>query len=88
MVQKAATETNPRKRIARYRQLQRYLLDQMPMVTLYHTPILIGAAKNLQGFSPGSTGLYEYGTANWLTSRPWAAGRAGRPRRRRPARVR
>jgi len=63
MVQKAATETNPGKRIARYRQLQRYLLDQMPMVTLCHTPILIGAAKNLQGFSPGSTGLYEYGTA-------------------------
>jgi peptide/nickel transport system substrate-binding protein len=63
MVTAAATETNPAKRIARYRQLQNYLLDQMPMVTIDHTPILIGAAKTLKGFSPGSTGLYQYGSA-------------------------
>ena len=64
MVQAAATETNPAKRIVRYRQLQTYLLDQMPMVPIDHTPILIGASKTLSGFSPGSTGLYEYGGAS------------------------
>ena len=64
MVTAAATETNPAKRIARYRQLQNYLLDQMPMVTIDHTPILIGATKTLTGFSPGSTGLYQYGNAS------------------------
>ena len=63
MVTAAATETNPAKRIARYRQLQRYLLDEMPMVPICHTPILIGASKTLSGFSPGSTGLYEYAPA-------------------------
>ena len=63
MVTAAATETNPAKRIARYRQLQSYLLDQMPMVPICHTPILIGASDKLSGFSPGSTGLYEYGPA-------------------------
>jgi peptide/nickel transport system substrate-binding protein len=63
MVTAAATETNPAKRILRYQKLQNYLLDQMPMVTIDHTPILIGAAKTLTGFSPGSTGLYQYGTA-------------------------
>jgi peptide/nickel transport system substrate-binding protein len=63
MVTSAATETNPAKRIAKYRQLQSYLLDNMPMVPICHTPILIGAAKNLKGFSPGSTGLYEYASA-------------------------
>ena len=63
LVTGAATETNPAKRIARYRQLQNYLLDEMPMITICHTPILIGASKKLQGFSPGSTGLYEYAPA-------------------------
>jgi len=63
MVTAAATETNPAKRIARYRQLQNYLLEEMPMVPICHTPILIGASKKLSGFSPGSTGLYEYAPA-------------------------
>lgn len=63
LVTAAATETNPAKRITRYRGLQNYLLDQMPMVTICHTPILIGASKKLHGFSPGSTGLYEYAPA-------------------------
>jgi peptide/nickel transport system substrate-binding protein len=63
LVLAAATESNPAKRIARYRTLQNYLLDNMPMVPICHTPILIGASKKLQGFSPGPTGLYQYGPA-------------------------
>jgi peptide/nickel transport system substrate-binding protein len=63
MVTAAATETNPAKRIELYRGLQTFLLDNMPMVPICHTPILIGASKKLQGFSPGSTGLYRYRTA-------------------------
>jgi ABC-type transport system substrate-binding protein len=63
MVTAAATDPNRARRIAAYRKLQAYLLDEMPMVVLDHTPILLGASKKLKGFSPGSTGLYEYGRA-------------------------
>ena len=59
-VEAAATEMNPQKRIQLYRKLQERLLDEMPMVTIDHTPVLLGASEDVKGFSTGPTGLYQY----------------------------
>jgi peptide/nickel transport system substrate-binding protein len=59
-VEAAATEADEQRRIALYRELQTRLLDDMPMVTVAHTPLLLGTSNDLNGFSVGPTGLYVY----------------------------
>lgn len=61
LVAAGATETNSAKRIGLYRQLQRLLLDEMPMITLDHTPTLLAASDKVAGFDPGPYGaFYNY----------------------------
>ncbi len=60
LVNKAATEVNPQKRIQLYRELQRFLLDQQPMVVVDHFPNLLAAAKNVSGLILGPAGIWDY----------------------------
>jgi ABC-type transport system substrate-binding protein len=60
MVNKAATEVNPQKRLQLYRELQRFLLDQQPMVVVDHFPNLLAAAKNVSGLILGPAGIWDY----------------------------
>jgi peptide/nickel transport system substrate-binding protein len=63
LVDRAASEQNPRKRNALYRQLQKLILDEQPMITIDHIPIIIAAAKNVKGVKLGPSGIYDWSRA-------------------------
>jgi peptide/nickel transport system substrate-binding protein len=63
LVAKAASERNPAKRIALYRQLQRLILDEQPMITIDHIPIIVAASKTMTGVKLGPSGLYDWSRA-------------------------
>jgi ABC-type transport system substrate-binding protein len=60
MVQKAATEPNQHKRIQLYRQLQRLLLDEVPMIVVDHIPNLLAGNKRVRGLVLGPSGIWDY----------------------------
>jgi peptide/nickel transport system substrate-binding protein len=63
LVDKAASEPNPAKRNALYRQLQRLILDEQPMIVIDHIPIIVAAAKNVRGPKLGPSGIYDWSRA-------------------------
>jgi ABC-type transport system substrate-binding protein len=60
LVKQAASEVNPQKRIQLYRTLQRFLLDEQPMIVVDHIPNLLGASKRLSGLVLGPSGIWDY----------------------------
>jgi peptide/nickel transport system substrate-binding protein len=56
----AASELNPQKRIARYRALQRLLLEEVPMIVIDHYPLIMAANKDVRGLVLGPSGLYDW----------------------------
>jgi ABC-type transport system substrate-binding protein len=59
LVNKAASEQNPTKRIALYRQLQALIRDEQPMITIDHIPIIVAA----KGVKLGPSGIYDWSRA-------------------------
>jgi peptide/nickel transport system substrate-binding protein len=60
LVAKAASETDPAKRVALYQELQRLLLDEMPQITVDHLPLFFLGAKGVSGFVVGPSGIDDY----------------------------
>jgi peptide/nickel transport system substrate-binding protein len=60
LVTAAATELNPAKRLALYRQLQRILFDEVPMIVVDHIPLILTGAKNVRGLVLGPSGIYDW----------------------------
>ncbi|MDQ0337943.1 peptide/nickel transport system substrate-binding protein [Caldalkalibacillus uzonensis] len=50
MLDQARQETDPDTRIELYRHIQEYLVDEAPMIYLYHPEWLIGLAPNVKGY--------------------------------------
>jgi peptide/nickel transport system substrate-binding protein len=67
LVSKAASEQDPKKRIALYRQLQKIILTEQPMIVVDHIPIIVAASKNVKGPRLGPSGIYDWTQAQ-LTS--------------------
>jgi peptide/nickel transport system substrate-binding protein len=63
LVAKAASEQNPRKRNALYRQLQKIIRDEQPMITIDHIPIIVAASKTMKGVKLGPSGIYDWSRA-------------------------
>ncbi len=63
LVDKAASEQDPRKRNALYRQLQKLIRDEQPMITIDHIPIIVAAAKTMKGVKLGPSGIYDWSRA-------------------------
>ncbi|HEY7537434.1 MAG TPA: ABC transporter substrate-binding protein [Gaiellaceae bacterium] len=63
LVAKAASEQNPRKRNALYRQLQKLILTEQPFITIDHYPIIVAAAKTVKGVKLGPSGIYDWSRA-------------------------
>jgi peptide/nickel transport system substrate-binding protein len=60
MVAKAATETDPAKRVALYQDLQRLFLDEMPQITVDHLPLFFLGGKTVAGLVIGPSGIDDY----------------------------
>jgi ABC-type transport system substrate-binding protein len=60
LVNKAASEPNPLKRIQLYRQLQTYLLDEVPTIILDHFGNLLAANKRVKGLVLGPSGIWDW----------------------------
>jgi peptide/nickel transport system substrate-binding protein len=60
MVTKAATETDPAKRVALYQDLQRLFLDEMPQITVDHLPLFFLSSKSVSGLVIGPSGIDDY----------------------------
>ena len=60
LVAKAATEIDPGKRIARYQDLQRLFLDDMPQITVDHLPLFFLGNKSVAGLVIGPSGIDDY----------------------------
>jgi peptide/nickel transport system substrate-binding protein len=60
LVTKAATETDPAKRVALYQDLQRLFLDEMPQITVDHLPLFFLGSKSVAGLVIGPSGIDDY----------------------------
>jgi peptide/nickel transport system substrate-binding protein len=60
MVDKAAAELDPKKRIELYHALQKYILDEMPMITVDHIPLFFLGSASLKGMVIGPSGIDDY----------------------------
>jgi peptide/nickel transport system substrate-binding protein len=60
LVNKAATEIDPTKRIALYRSLQKLILDEMPQITIDHLPLFFLGSKSVSGLVIGPSGIDDY----------------------------
>ncbi|MFO1035854.1 MAG: ABC transporter substrate-binding protein [Geminicoccaceae bacterium] len=60
LVAKAMSEVDPDKRKALYQDLQKFLLDEMPMITIDHLPLFFLGAPGFSGFVIGPSGIDSY----------------------------
>ncbi len=60
MVQAAAAEMDPARRIELYQELQEFILDEMPMITVDHLPLFFLGSETVAGFIIGPSGLDDY----------------------------
>jgi peptide/nickel transport system substrate-binding protein len=67
LVNAAATELRPQKRIALYRQLQKLILDEVPMIVVDHFPLIMAAQKNVRGLVLGPSGIYDWTGAEFTS---------------------
>lgn len=63
LVDQAATATNAASRVRLYQQLERLLLDEVPMIVVDHIPNLLGASKRLHGLVLGPSAVWNYAGA-------------------------
>jgi len=65
---RGAEELNPRERSRIYRELERQILKQAPLVPLYHTVGIVATRKRVRGLEPGPLGLAKVELERvWLT---------------------
>ncbi len=57
LLEAGAGEMNPVERARIYRQLEQRILEQAPVVPLYHTVGILALRKGIHGFQPGPLGL-------------------------------
>jgi peptide/nickel transport system substrate-binding protein len=57
MLNEAEHELEPRRRGARFREVERYVLQAAPFVPLYHTRGVLAASHTVNGLRPGPFGV-------------------------------
>ncbi len=60
LVHRAATAVNPGKQNQLYRELERLILDEQPMIVVDHIPNLLGASKRISGLILGPSGVWDF----------------------------
>lgn len=74
LLEAGARETNPATRARIYREVEKRILEQAPIVPFYHTFTLLAVRRNVRGFEPTPLGM---GCVN--LKRVWLAARDGAP---------
>jgi ABC-type transport system substrate-binding protein len=74
LLERGAREVNPVHRAKIYREVERRILEQVPLVPLYHTRGTLAMRQHLRGFEPGPLGI-----ANVDLERVWLDPRAQGP---------
>jgi ABC-type transport system substrate-binding protein len=57
LIERAAAELNPVQRMRIYRELERHILSEAPLVPLYHSIGVLARRDNVHGLEPGPLGL-------------------------------
>lgn len=60
LMDQALKETDSEKRLAMYQEIQTYILDVCPLVPCFYETISVGVNKNLEGFTPDTSGLHRF----------------------------
>ena len=70
LLRRAAAEPNTVERFSLYREIERYVLAQAPIVPLYHTRGVIAMHDYVRGLEPGPLGLAKVDLGRVWFSRP------------------
>jgi ABC-type transport system substrate-binding protein len=69
LLERGARETNPVSRANIYRNLERRVLSDAPLVPLYHTVGIVAMRNNVRGFRPGPMGMAKVDLEKvWLST--------------------
>jgi peptide/nickel transport system substrate-binding protein len=60
LMDEALKETDSDKRLEMYQEIQTYILDECPLVPCFYETISVGINKDLQNFSPDTSGLHRF----------------------------
>jgi ABC-type transport system substrate-binding protein len=62
----AESETDPERRIERYHEIQRFIMENALMVPIFELYFYAGHSNDLRGFEVDGTGFYKYFAGAYL----------------------